>query len=1129
MGVRSCIFSNKKDKIFVTLICFIFVLSHVVSLIVHPIPHGTDVFGHLFYTRIMSNVHSLSDFYRHCISENYLGYDYPFGVWLFGSIVVKITTLDVFRLGLLFPLINEIIIIIIFYIFVVEVFELPREKALLSIVFLLSMTSLCMRILEYTSLAFFRPFLLFLMYLVISNKIPASKRAIIVGMLLFFLCFTHTGTYLFFTFFMIVYLFVHALLNGNFKRDVYTTIAGLTFTYIVTIHTFPHIHQQYIDKGTFVLSIGNFISSLFHVPFPKEVAQIFYSQIFVDLNPIYAAIICILIYGISELLIIIRLNIKEILSEKVFQIVSILGTVKRMPHTIWYAPFWLGPIHVIFAAFGLLKVNRRGLCLFLAVTLIALLPGYLAEERAVREIEYFYIVIPPLAAIGFYNIKEKIEPRIKGKFSKFVVGFALFGVFSAIVLVPVISNFYYHPLISGTKYERSGLGWLSTIGTPDEGCAGCGYRYMISIYANKEAPGTTSVAKGSEARRFSQDYRSIHFLPDSEKYAKDLYANFGVSYIIVSDRVLNKCFRTTIDQLKIDYNKQFDRIYSSIGNFIIYKYVEPIIHRISIEEPLIFSDVSILEDAGDSYLVKTRYYKVRIGKETPIIKYIGNETTNFLGEGFFYDFVVLKLTNTSEFGGFALQELKYSSVLLGENQIFYKTTLENKTKPWATLIVKYTFLERAIKRDIIVANDWLNSTSIKIRVSTKIFTPLNYFILKYNDIDIKKRRIYPCEDYVTLRDKFNEIYIYDDSEIGFYIKYEETSPHPTILLYSGSTRYKYYSLEIKASGRVLPSEALHLSQWISIGDEQTAKSNIERYTSISLHPYPNGEVPFVILSYADTSSNLPNESLQQVLEFYERMRNEIGVSKLALAMNLTDADMNELVEQGIEIVESGDIVCNKRHNGFLPVDLKYDLNTVKTLMDRNYLFIIGKKVLPPLDPFFQEGLRNPKTMYYHGSKTGLILLPVSEPIIPGPTYFYSDYLTAWKAVVDSAAEHEDMCILLWDFKKGPQTLNDVLAIAKYAKEKGMTFATPSDIAKHFKLLQNVSAVVSQDPSKIVISVTNNNDEAIHGVTFKIKVKKDVTIDGGSVVRIHKSQSGKIYYVSIDIPAKGVRHIILKES
>ena len=92
-----------KNSLYLMLAIYLISLAYILPTILSEVPYGTDVFLHLFYTNIMSKVASLNDFYMACIENNYFNYKYPFGLWLFGSISMKITGLSLESLPLILP------------------------------------------------------------------------------------------------------------------------------------------------------------------------------------------------------------------------------------------------------------------------------------------------------------------------------------------------------------------------------------------------------------------------------------------------------------------------------------------------------------------------------------------------------------------------------------------------------------------------------------------------------------------------------------------------------------------------------------------------------------------------------------------------------------------------------------------------------------------------------------------------------------------------------------------------------------------------------------------------------------------------------------------------------------------
>ncbi|HEC87044.1 MAG TPA: hypothetical protein ENI49_04160 [Thermoplasmatales archaeon] len=217
--------------------------------------------------------------------------------------------------------------------------------------------------------------------------------------------------------------------------------------------------------------------------------------------------------------------------------------------------------------------------------------------------------------------------------------------------------------------------------------------------------------------------------------------------------------------------------------------------------------------------------------------------------------------------------------------------------------------------------------------------------------------------------------------------------------------------------------------------------------------------------------------------------------------------------------------------GFMPEGFRYNLSIVKILNEQNLTFMVSKKVLPAFDIYFHEGLRHPQMAYYHGEKTNLVLLPISGPEISRPFYVYGeDYEGAWKAVIDSVIENEDVCIFLWDSEKTskPEYMGQILNTIEYAKEKGMNFTTPYEISQHLRRLENVNVTVTRKDERIYLSVKNNNNEAVKGVTFKISLSGDCRVENGKIERVVKTSQGKAYYISVDLMPKEVKKVTIKE-
>jgi hypothetical protein len=888
--------------------------------------------------------------------------------------------------------------------------------------------------------------------------------------------------------------------------------------------------------------------------FVDEMGRIFYDKIFVSNNLIYAVFWSCFIFAIGKLALYINSKYRFIGRGKLITI----PIIRNISHGIEATPIWLGPLHVLLSLFGVSRLNYKAKCMGLSLVLVAIYPGALQPAEgtgALREIYYLYLIVPITSAAGFYYIISKLSnycycnKRRKAIFN----GFILLS-FLILVCTPIIGNVYYQPIITGTKAERENLFWLSKIGNPWEGASGFAYRERIDLYANKVTP---SIPSGSEMKRYLNDLKNIYFSIGGEEYAKDLYS-FNIKYIISSDRTL-KGSGESKDSLKIDFNKQLDKIYSSTSqNFSIYKFIvspnvlkEPRFNEFKIEFE---ENTPKIQDYGSIYLIENNFYKVKLSTTAPQIEYIGTKTRNFLGEGEFYDFIKVFWRGVNSYKeryvGYSLNELNYS-ISVKDNKIIYKTVVrdENNTENWATLIVKYIFYEKTIKREIIIANDWVNldsDLSMNLWISNFIFAPITDF--KFNQIGYGEekvviRKIYPSQDAVILKDKkFNEIY-FNGSGTGLFIKYSDLSPYPSRISYRGSTIYEYGGISIDSNFYLSAGESISVIQFLSVGDEFTAKSNVEQYTSVSPYFYSEAKIPAILTGYID-------EHQEHLLNVYKKFQeynvtysaaitfetqNLIpkGVNSIGYASSYGKNAYKNLSVQNEEIKKVKEAL-NIR--GVLFKYFKYNLDTIKVLSNNNILFAKALTVPSPFFEFFREGLRHPKIAYHQGEETGVVLIPITLPTssLLRPEYDVENVFSQWKETLDSVVEEGGMAVFLWNVKDidSPDYFDKILELINYSKSRGLNFTTPDDVAAHFKLLQNISVKIRKGVDYAIFNASNYNQEDAMGVTYKLNLPvlnnscPYHAINGRISKQIVKGQSC-VVYVSFDLKANENKEIIVE--
>jgi len=1164
---------DKEEVLLFIFLASLFLLGFVIPVIVYPIPTGTDVYTHMFYTEEIAKVNSLNEFYEKCSQSSYLGCDYPFGIRIFGAILSKITGLGIFEISYILPLILLPITILIFYVYS-GLFLDSRKLRLLSSIFFITMTNIALDILGYVSSTFSIPILISILYFTFNENISVFKKIVPLIVLIFFLVITHTGTYIFLISFVMVFLLVSAILFGKFDRDVYILLMGLLVIYTISIWVFPYIQPQYLDKARLFVTVGNFISEKIQVPIISSLSQLFYQRVFVENEIIDAILWSTLFYVVIEMITLIHLEIIRLKPFKkgVLATIPIIGGIKNMSHSLLATPFWIGPFQTFFSIFGMFRLNKRGFCILISSIFVLLIPGGLnpGPTGALREIFYFIIIIPITAALGFEYIFNKIGKSNRKKIRKLFLPVFFLLVFPPLLIIPILGNLYYRLDISGTDYERMGMIWLSGVGNENEGVSGYGYRHMISIYSNKIDPSATTVSYGNEMSRFNDDLRNIYFGENSKFFVYDIFTNYNVRYFINSEQVL-KNFGRKSDDLKINYNSNLDKIYSSRGDFSIYSYIQPTYtitkynetHETNIKYR---EETPKIEDAGYDYIIETDSYRTVISKTKPTIKYLGTSGFNYLGEGMLDDYLTLYWLGGSYHGTYNsdfLSNLNYSYSLMYGNQISYQTTLKDGDgKEWADIIIKFSFFEYAIKKEVIIANDRMNfqqDAQLHAILSSRQFLPMNYFIYYYNEI-AKKKVVYPSEDSVDLNENFNSIFINDGNK-GIYIEYEKTSPNPDKLVYKGSTIYNYSQTYLYSDQLLDPSDSMYITQYLSIGDETVAKKNVEKYTSTSLLLYPGINAPILLVGYLDAYSTNDYENFLSAVKVYNDF-NSLNVSSysLGIAMNkqqLSIERINKILffnhfllgyenlydsqsrsyynyfTQDKNIREMKRVADDYKDGGadlfiggLIPSSLNFNLETIKAVDDNKLGFIIGTSVSPPYRGLYESGFRYPKFAYYMGNETDIVLIPVSMPTSSSlrPEFDAEKTITSWKDAIDATVKNDEICLFLWNpIDIDSQEYSEIIYnVTEYARSKGMSFKKPIEIEKHFKLLQNISIEIYQGIDNVNLSIRNGNNIDVNDLAFRIilpKIERNCPYTAnGEMLRIVNLPTECKIYVNEDIGA-----------
>ncbi|MCX9011092.1 MAG: hypothetical protein OIN66_08215 [Candidatus Methanoperedens sp.] len=1086
-------------------------LAYVLPTLVLLSPSGTDVYTHMYNTVRMADSNSLFGFYEKSFKEEYLLYDYPFGLWFFGSIVMKVTGIGIQELAYLLPLILSLVLVFFYYIYARYLLQ-SENQAIVAAIFLVSMPLMVMNMLQYATGRFISVLLVPIIYMFLTKHEPG--KVLIMAMLVFSLVFTHTGTFIFLLFFSIAYFILLALFWKKFDTGVYVVIVGMLILYVAAMQIFPYVQPQYIDKGKLVISISESIASRLGVESIREMGNIFYERIFVGNNITYVIFWSSLIFAAAKFSIFIRSKVgaQDYLNHAALPVV---GNIRNVSHSIATSPFWLGPAHTLLSAIGILKLDYRGKCIALSLALTSFFPGALQSGEgtgSLRELYYMFLIIPISSAAGFYYILPAFKRYQEDKVKRIATSAVFLLLLLTLIAAPIIGNLYYQPIISGTENEKENLRWLSTVGNPAEGAPEFAYRERINIYADKLTP---SIPSGAEMKRYIKDLENTYFSQGAEEYTKDLYS-FNIKYIISSERTLGG-FSDIRKPLSIDSNKQLDKIYSSNNNFSIYRYVAPPANTVSASPEgagLRFEDnAPEIREMGSVYVIENEFYKVKLSQSSPMISYIGTRTKNLLGDGGFFDNIKISWRGAymDRQVDYNLNDLYYPSISVEGNEILYRAVVkdENNTENWATLIVRYIFYEKTIQREITVANDWVRSSSdleMNLALTTSIFAPVREF--EFNQIELggessREKIIYPSQDTVILKDKkFNEIYFNED-DTGIYIRYSDMKPYPTRISYKGSTIYEYGSISMGSSSTLTPADSADLVQYISVGDMATAKSNAERYTSITPYLYPEAKVPVILTGYyssedSDTAQYSSNAYVQfqkkkvtynEVITPENTDRVQEGVKPVGYAsLYQKDKQKDTYKSQSSQREELRRLKALGA-SGVSFKSFRYNLDTIKAMSDNNILFAQSPSVASPYMEFFREGVRHPKLAYYQGERTGIVFIPVTSPssLLLRPEFDVDNVFYQWRETLDSVIDDGGVAVLWWNTNDigNPEYTNRAMELVDYARKREMSFTTPEAVAAHFRRLDNISIKATGGIDYMVMNASSYNAEEVKGITYRL--------------------------------------------
>jgi len=1182
----------------------VFLLAVILISFFIPIIHfgrffGTDDYSHLFHTQQMYQSTGISDFYERMgnfVANPTSGdnlYNYPFGLWLFGSIIAKVTGLQVITSIFIFICIFLLIIVGTFYTYS-GAFLATREQKILAVLFLISMPNMALLILSYRPSVFILPFLFLLIFIAIGEPFQ-WKLLPVIWLMIFIIIISHTGTFIFLVSFSILFYLLYCIIWGRSSLPMFVVIVSTFIIYILSLAWFPEILSQYADKSTLFLSPGNYLAAKFDIHIPLELGNIFYQNVVVSHELVYALVLGAFVFALGKVFRFVHRKIWEHFNRPETKFLLTLP-LSNISHSVISTPLWAGPLQVIFSLIGLFRLDRRGKCLLLSVFIVAVLPDILfptaAATGALRDISFLVVIIPITSVLGFCGIISFLEEKYPRKKNIQAVIWAI--VLITVIITATLATTYYLPKISGEDYIIGGMQWMGNYGEQTDKVVGFGYR-QVPIYTNM-SDATYGLENGYETRTF-MNLLSDTFFSGSTTSVDDLQQLFGIKYIMTSDKIAANLGRAG-SQLLIDQNTELNKIYSS-KDYGVYDVITP---KNSGEKTILGGNVT-LQKTGYSIAVSSDVYKIVLNENYPVIEQFGTPTDNYLGDGFFFDIVQISglrqpayinpfvPVNTSAVQNgtidiFGLNDLRITPTIV-DNKVLYSTILKDPDgNNEASLSVQYTFYPTTIKREVFISNDWITNpapTEMKAELTTDISVPMSDFVITGNGT-LESRHIYPSQDDIKLTGNIEDLYLYSGDR-GIYLKNEPTAPFPSQVMYKGSTQYNISTISYYQADSLKPGATLHITQFLTPGDQETAKQDVSSQDSIRLLNYPDGIVPIMLVGYRSPDADmgqadfisqgyaiLSNDSIpyseavipEQLMITPATPENstESSVVQPGIPQNTTrlvSVDLQSIKSKGIKIVGSsqtvqanvfnnystqendiGDVIQNANEQGatligYMPAGLNYNFDTFRILMDEKFPLILSTYVSPPYFGIPGQEVRDPDLATYNGKLTDIVLLPVSSPTSSALSTQTDPFstLAAWKATIDDSVTMNEMAVFIIRSADlgNPAYSDDIQSLISYAESKGLVFTTPDFIADHYQKVRNIQYTGSVQNDVAQINVTNNNDEDVQNIAFMVTLpileQGMYNVSNGRIVRIAQDSGNTIIWVSTDITAHQNQKIIVQ--
>ncbi|PKP54652.1 MAG: hypothetical protein CVT90_00125, partial [Candidatus Altiarchaeales archaeon HGW-Altiarchaeales-3] len=810
---------------------------------------GSDAYRHLFYTKVMYEANSLSDFYDTMAEYSanpdweYNRYYYPFGLWLFTAEVSHITGISPYTIGVFLPILILVITILAYYLYAKTILN-SEEEGLFSVILFLTMPIAIIPLLHFRPMTAVLPLLLLIFYFMVTknNNIKGIVfKIVFVNLLLFFICVTHGGTYIFLMTFSIAYLLLFSLLWGKTEINAWILTISALLIYMVTMQAFPEIFPNYASDLRWIPNIFDSLLSqdIFITTYINAGIHEIYEGIFLKFELMYAMLLFFILGVLSLFSILLNSFLKkEFLKFKEKKYPGFLGLISLLPlqinlntflsHGIGSMPFWLGPFHLIFSLFAFRSINRRAIAILLAIAIICVPPALMSsgESGAMRFMFYFILIIPIFGARGISEILMKTMNRYLNKPYSMLVVSGLFLIFATLVVSPLLGNMYYSPKIATDHYEIDGMKWLSNQHKDKESekdyevCVAYGYDLTVDLYTNKHNP-ESFIESGGYYRDYMRSVLDTYASRAlGEKRIVDL-SSIGIDYLILSDKTskqvedenLSTELQTVTQAVvkNLDSNKHIDRVYAA---------------KESDKEPFIIYSTNLRGLINTGKGRTSEYYQIenedydyvmRIEKEQPRIFFLGKDikSPNLLVSAGIYPAVSLiyydKDNNwTKIIKEYSITNLSFKSSIIDYNKIIYtanisreKNTMDNKIT-YNQINITFTFYPMYFEQEIVMEIDEeeIDKDSLGVCFMQTMFMD-NFTHIRANtypdefdrDIEFNNEMMVNTGSYDYISLVKNEEYVKNDiNEFNeFNIKFEDYQDQDT-LLYRGLDEYDYTTI-----------------------------------------------------------------------------------------------------------------------------------------------------------------------------------------------------------------------------------------------------------------------------------------------------------------------------------------------